>query len=99
MIVGSSNNGGISYSDWYNLQEAYGNGYNNGYNSGYQNGSNSNQEEQSWWSSWGKCTVGSALVGTAAGIAATGIEVVTLGTGTPVAIGILAFAGTWILNC
>src|SRR5690606_32403231 len=67
VIVGSSNTGGISYSDWYNLQEAYNNGYNNGYtngydngynngyNSGYQNGSNSNQEEQSWWNSWGKC--------------------------------------------
>ena len=64
VIVGSSNNGGISYSDWYNLQEAYNNGYNNGYNSGYQSGSNtSNQQEQSWWSSWGKCAAGIVLAG------------------------------------
>jgi len=85
VIVSSSNNGGISYSDWYNLQEAYNNGYNNGYNSGYQNGSNSNQEEQSWWSSWGKCAsgiIGGAFTHGLAGCGVLGAVGGTVGAGS-----------------
>ena len=114
MIVGSSNNGGISYSDWYNLQEAYNNGYNNGYtngydngynngyNSGYQNGSNSNQEEQSWWSSWGKCATGSILTGAGVGLGSF-VSGASLGTLSPVGLGIifgtLAATSTWLVSC
>lgn len=105
VIVGSSNSsnssgssGGVSHATWYNVQNAYGSGYSNGYNngfqSGYQAGSNasntSNQEEESWWNSWGKCAAGVVgdsllgagtlgLAGLAAGSFVPGVGTVTVG--------------------
>lgn len=52
-----------------------------------------------WWKDWGKCTVGSVLVGTASGLVAASLEVASLGTATPVVIGILIAAGTWMIEC
>ena len=46
---GSSGGDGISWSDWYQLQDAYGNSYEDGSDNSYDNGSDSQD------SSWYKC--------------------------------------------
>ncbi|WP_198027612.1 hypothetical protein [Seonamhaeicola sp. S2-3] len=88
IIVPSSNIGdGISWSDWYQLQDAYGNGYRDGYGDGSDTDYASEDDEESWWSSWGKCTaatLGGAGTGALAGwfLPAATCTVVIPGIGT-----------------
>ncbi|NJX16637.1 hypothetical protein [Tamlana crocina] len=57
VVPAYSEGDGISWSDWYQLQDAYGNYYadegtNDDYDDDYQN-TNYSEEEESWWNEWG----------------------------------------------